>query len=64
MLLGDNSLNTVGELTYGLLATPAYDLVAHYLNQDPTCAVLIRDLYIQPAHDLDTLLTLPTDSLG
>jgi ubiquinone biosynthesis protein COQ4 len=64
MLLGDNSLETVGELTYGLLETPAYDLVAQHLNQDPACAALIRDRYIPPAHDLDTLLTLSPDSLG
>jgi ubiquinone biosynthesis protein COQ4 len=64
MLLGDNRLETVGELTYGLLATPAYDLVADYLHQDPACAALIRDRYIPPTHDLDALLTLPPDSLG
>ena len=64
MLFGDNSLEAVGELTYGLLGTPAYDLVAHHLNQDPACAALIGDRYIPPAHDLDTLLTLPSDSLG
>ena len=64
MLFGDNSLQTVGELTYGLLDTSAYDLVAHHLNQDPNCAALIRDRYIPPAHDLETLLTYPTDSLG
>ncbi len=64
MLLGDNSLETVGELTYGLLETPAYDRLAQYLNRDPACAALIRDRYIPPAHDLDALLTLPADSLG
>lgn len=64
LFFGDNSLQTVGELTYGLLETSAYDLVAHHLNQDPDCAVLIRDRYIPPAHDLDALLTLPPDSLG
>jgi ubiquinone biosynthesis protein Coq4 len=64
MLLGDNSLQTVGDLTYGLLETSAYDLVAHHLNQDPDCAALIRDRYIPPAHDLETLLTYPTNSLG
>ena len=64
MLFGDNSLQTVGDLAYGLLATPAYDLMAHHLNQDPACAALIRDRYIPPTHDLDTLLTLPPDSLG
>ena len=64
MLFGDNSLETIGDLTYGLLETPAYDLVAQHLNQDPACAALIRDRYIPPAHDLDNLLTLPPDSLG
>jgi ubiquinone biosynthesis protein COQ4 len=64
MLLGDNSLQTVGELTDGLLETPAYDLVAQHLKQDPVSAALIRDRYIPPAHDLDKLLTLPQDSLG
>lgn len=64
MLFGDNSLQTVGELTYGLLGTPAYDLVARHLNQDPACAALIRDRHIPPAHDLETLLTYPIDSLG
>ncbi|WP_013335073.1 Coq4 family protein [Gloeothece verrucosa] len=64
MLFGDNSLETVGELTYGLLETPAYDRVAQHLNQEPACAALIRDRYIPPAHDLDALLTLPPDSLG
>jgi ubiquinone biosynthesis protein Coq4 len=64
MLLGDNSLETVGELTYGLLETPAYERLAQHLNQDPACAALIRDRYIPPVHDLDALLTLPHDSLG
>lgn len=64
MLLGDNSLQTVGELTDGLLKTPAYDRMAQSLNQDPACAALIRERYIPPAHDLDTLLTYPPDSLG
>lgn len=64
MLFGDNSLQTVGELTYGLLETPSYDLVAQHLNQDPACAALIHNRYIPPAHDLKTLLTYPTDSLG
>lgn len=64
LLFGDNRLDTVGELTYGLLGTPAYAQLALHLNQDPACAALIRDRYIPPTHDLDTLLTLPPDSLG
>jgi ubiquinone biosynthesis protein COQ4 len=64
MLFGDNRLETVGELTYGLLETPAYDRLAQHLNQDPACAALIRDRYIPPAHDLDALLSLPPNSLG
>jgi ubiquinone biosynthesis protein COQ4 len=64
MLFGDNSLDAVGELTYGLLETPSYDLMAQRLKQDPACAALIRDRYIPPTHDLNKLLTLPEDSLG
>jgi ubiquinone biosynthesis protein Coq4 len=64
MLFGEISLETVGELADGLLATPAYDLVAQHLNQDIACATLIRDRYIPPAHNLEALLTLPPDSLG
>lgn len=64
MLLGDYSLDVVGDLAYGLLGTSAYDRLAQYLNQDPACSTLIRDRYIPPAHDLDALLTLPPDSLG
>lgn len=64
MLFGDNSLQAVGELTYGLLETPSYDFLAHHLKQDPACAALIRDRYIPPAHDLETLLNLAPDSLG
>jgi ubiquinone biosynthesis protein COQ4 len=64
MLFGDNSLETVGELTYGLLGTPAYKRLAQHLHQDPACSALIRDRYIPSAHDLDALLTLPPDSLG
>lgn len=64
MLFGDNSLQTVGDLTYGLLETPSYDLMAQRLKQDPASAALICDRYLPPAHDLDQLLTLPHDSLG
>lgn len=64
MLLGDNSLQTVGEMSEALLETPAFDLTAQYLKRNPDCAVLICDRYIPPAHDLDKLLTYPQDSLG
>ncbi len=64
MLLGSNSLKTVGELVDGLLETPAYALAAQYLSQNPACAALIRERYLPPAHDLEILLTLPPDSLG
>lgn len=64
MLFGDNSLETVGELVYGLLGTRSYDLLAQHLNQDPACAALIQERYIPPAHNLDALLNLPPDSLG
>lgn len=64
LLFGDNSLQTVGELVDGLLETPAYDRLAQHLNQDPACAALICNRYIPPAHDLETLLTYPPNSLG
>ncbi len=64
MLFGDNSLQTVGELTEGLLETPSYDLVAQRLKLNPDSAALIHDRYLPPAHDLNQLLTLPQDSLG
>jgi len=64
MLSGDSSLKSVGELTDALLETPAFDLAAQRLKQDPACAALIRERYIPPAHDLDQLLTYPPDSLG
>jgi ubiquinone biosynthesis protein COQ4 len=64
MLLDDDSLETVGELTYGLLSTPSYEKMAQYLNQNPACASLICDRYIPPNHDLDKLITYPLNSLG
>lgn len=64
MLSGDNSLDSVGEMTYALVETPAYDLAAQHLKREPASAALIRDRYIPPAHDLDKLLTYPQDSLG
>ncbi|MEB3355808.1 MAG: Coq4 family protein [Synechococcales bacterium] len=64
MLAGDSSLETVGELTEGLLEMPAYDLAAQHLKRDAACAALIGDRYIPPAYDLDKLLTYPQNSLG
>jgi ubiquinone biosynthesis protein COQ4 len=64
MLLGDSSLQSIGELTEALLDTPAYDLVAQHLKRDLACAALINDRYIPPAHNLEQLLTYPQDSLG
>jgi ubiquinone biosynthesis protein COQ4 len=64
MLMGDSSLEAVGELSYGLLDTRAFALMAEHLKRDPACAKLIDDRYIPPAHDLDRLLTYPENSLG
>jgi ubiquinone biosynthesis protein Coq4 len=64
MLSGDSSLESVGELSDALLETPSFELAAQYLQRDPACAALIRDRYIPPTHDLEKLLTYPTDSLG
>jgi ubiquinone biosynthesis protein COQ4 len=64
MLFGDESLQAVGEMSDALVETPAFDLAAQHLMQDPACAVLIRDRYIPPAHDLNKLLAYPRNSLG
>jgi ubiquinone biosynthesis protein COQ4 len=64
MLMGDDSLKAVDELSYGLLNTPAFALTAEHLKRDRACAELIDDRYIPPAHDLDQLLTYPENSLG
>ncbi|MEM9156535.1 MAG: Coq4 family protein [Cyanobacteria bacterium P01_F01_bin.33] len=64
MMLGDEKLETVGEMVDGLLLASAYDTSVRHLKQDAACAELIRDRYIPPNHDLETLLTYPQDSLG
>jgi ubiquinone biosynthesis protein COQ4 len=64
MLAGDESLQSVGEMSDALLETPAFDLAAQHLKRDPACAVLIQERYIPPAHDLNKLLTYPENSLG
>ena len=64
LMFGNYSLETIGEMSDALLETPAFDLAAQHLSRDPACAVLIRDRYIPPNHDLDQLLTYPQESLG
>lgn len=64
MMWGDDSLETVGEMSDVLVETPAFERVAEHLKRDPACAALIRDRYIPPVHDLQQLLTYPHDSLG
>jgi ubiquinone biosynthesis protein COQ4 len=64
MLVVDDSLKSVFEMSSALLDTPAFDLTVKHLKCDPACAELIGDRYIPPAHDLDRLLTYPDNSLG
>jgi ubiquinone biosynthesis protein COQ4 len=64
MLTGEESLQSVGEMSTALTETPAFDLAARHLKRDPACAALIHDRYIPPAHDLEKLLTYPQNSLG
>lgn len=64
MLAGDNSLDCVGEMSLALVETPAFELVTQHLKRDRACAQLINQRYIPPNHDLDKLLTYPTNSLG
>ena len=64
ILLGDEKLQTVGEMVDGLLLTSAYDVTAQHLKQDTACADLIRERYVPSNYDIETLLTYPQDSLG
>jgi ubiquinone biosynthesis protein COQ4 len=64
MLTGEESLQSVGEMSAALIETPAFDLAAEHLMRDPTCATLIRGRYLPPVHDLEKLLTYPQNSLG
>jgi ubiquinone biosynthesis protein Coq4 len=61
---GDTSLELVGVLTDGLLATPSYALAAQHLRHDPGCAALIDARWVPGPHDLDRLAGLPVGSLG
>ncbi len=64
LLYGEDSLDTVGELSIALLNTPSFDLAAQHLQRDPASAALIQERYLSPPHDLDALLQYPQDSLG
>ncbi|MEA5516268.1 Coq4 family protein [Nodularia sp. UHCC 0506] len=64
MLTGEYNLESVDEMSYGLVQTPAFALAAQHLQRDPACAGLICSRYIPPVHDLDKLLTYPQNSLG
>jgi ubiquinone biosynthesis protein COQ4 len=64
MLTGEESLESVGEMSAALIETPAFDLAAEHLMRDPASAALIRSRYLPPIHDLEKLLTYPQDSLG
>lgn len=64
MLAGEQTLESVDEMSAALIETPAFDLAAKHLKRDPACAVLIRDRYIPPAYDLNKLLNYPQNSLG
>lgn len=64
MMVTENSLQPVIEMTDVLVDMPAQEEAAAYLKQDPDCAALIQARYIPPTHDLEQLLTLPADTLG
>jgi ubiquinone biosynthesis protein COQ4 len=64
ILSGDESLQSVGELSAALVETPAFDCAAKSLKSDPEAATLIRERYMAPPHDLDKLLQYPSHSLG
>lgn len=64
MLAGDESLDSVGEMSLALVETPAFELVTQHLERHPACVQLIRDRYVPPNYDLDKLLSCPENSLG
>lgn len=64
VLTGEESLESVGEMSAALVETPAFDLAAEHLKRDPACAALMRSRYLPPVHDLGKLLTYPQNSLG
>lgn len=64
MLTGEESLQSVGELSATLVETPSFDLAAKYLKSDPLSLALIRERYLPPAHNLDKLLECSPNSLG
>lgn len=64
MLAGEESLQTVGELSMALVETPAFNLAVKALKSNPEASALIRARYMAPPHNLDKLMQCPQDSLG
>lgn len=64
LMTGDTELDIVDEMSRTLLETPSFAKAVKTLQQDPACAALIAERYMAPAHDLETLLQYPADSLG
>lgn len=64
LLAGDTSLDVVGEMTLALLDTPSFELAVQHLQTDALCAELIEERYMANEHDIDRLLSYPSDSLG
>ncbi|ACK73178.1 conserved hypothetical protein [Gloeothece citriformis PCC 7424] len=63
-LFTDLSLDPVGEMTDALMKTPAYNLAAQSLKQNPDCAAMIESRYMAKPHNLEELLCYPKDSFG
>jgi ubiquinone biosynthesis protein COQ4 len=64
LLAGDSSLDVVGEMTHALLGSPSFELAVKHLRADSLCGKLIDERYMAEHHNIDRLLTYPTDSLG
>ncbi|MBD2355149.1 ubiquinone biosynthesis protein [Tolypothrix sp. FACHB-123] len=64
LLTTEGNLDAVDELSSILVHSRAYELAAESMKIDPNVANLITERYSPPAHNLEQLLTLPSDSLG
>jgi ubiquinone biosynthesis protein COQ4 len=64
MLVEEDDLEIVRNLSSALIDTPAFDLTVKHLQRDRVSAELIEERYLSPPHDLDVLLQYPKDSLG
>jgi ubiquinone biosynthesis protein COQ4 len=57
-------INVLFVTLYTIKSGEPFDLAAKSLKSDPQSSISIRNRYLPPAHNLDELFDLPSDSLG